>query len=275
LALAAGVAVLLLALLGAVAQDRGGDGVALGIETISAALGRPLQGAGSAVPGLYAFLAGMAAAINPCGFAMLPGYLALYVGTEQPATAAVRRALVVSAVVASSFVLLFGAIGAALAVAGGLLTGLLPLLSLLTGILLVIAGARVLAGRSLYLAAGERVAGRLGSSLNRKGLDAYAAYGLAYGLTSLSCTLPLFLSVVGTSLLLPGFASGTAQFVLYALGMSAVLAAATLAVSLPGAPALARLRSAGRWLTPASGFVLLLGGGYIVYYWLTLGRLLG
>ena len=64
------------------------------------------------------------------------------------------------------------------------------------------------------------------------------------------------------------------QFVLYALGMAVVLTAATFAVAFLRASVVSRLRDAGRWLQPLMGAVLLVVGGYIVYYWLSLGRLL-
>ncbi len=38
---------------------------------------------GEALPLGFAFTAGMATAANPCGFAMLPAYLSLYLGTSE------------------------------------------------------------------------------------------------------------------------------------------------------------------------------------------------
>ena len=54
-----------------------------------------------------AFAAGMVATFNPCGFAMLPAYLAYFVGMEDesPDTwTAVVRAMKVSAAVTTGFV---------------------------------------------------------------------------------------------------------------------------------------------------------------------------
>ena len=55
----------------------------------------------------FAFGVGMVAAVNPCGFATLPAYLSLYLGTEEegfskrtPATR-LLRALLVGATVSS------------------------------------------------------------------------------------------------------------------------------------------------------------------------------
>ena len=85
----------------------------------------------------YAFGAGMVSAVNPCGFAMLPAYLGLYLGardmmvapsgTTVVATgfasagaipAQVARATVVTWSVTAGFVLLFGGVGLAISAGG-------------------------------------------------------------------------------------------------------------------------------------------------------------
>ena len=55
--------------------------------------------------------AGAIAAFNPCGFAMLPAYLALFLGEPAGRRAAVGRALGVGAAVTVGFVLVFGIAG--------------------------------------------------------------------------------------------------------------------------------------------------------------------
>ena len=42
-----------------------------------------LTSLGALLPFGFAFGAGIVAAVNPCGFAMLPAYLSLYLGTEE------------------------------------------------------------------------------------------------------------------------------------------------------------------------------------------------
>lgn len=52
----------------------------------------------------------MVTAFNPCGFALLPGYLALFLGDQAGArsTSSVMRALAVGAAVTAGFVAVFG-----------------------------------------------------------------------------------------------------------------------------------------------------------------------
>ena len=59
-----------------------------------------------------AFAAGMVAALNPCGFAMLPAYLALVVNGDDPGRSrAVGRALAATAAMALGFLTVFGLFG--------------------------------------------------------------------------------------------------------------------------------------------------------------------
>ena len=267
-------------LAGAVAAARQGSDstLSIAVATLAGEATNRLQGIGEAIPLGVAFGLGMAAAVNPCGFALLPTYLGLYLGTATgeriPWPAQVRRALRVSTVMTMSFVALFGAAGLILGFLGAAVGGWLAWVSLATGVVLAIAGGRLLAGGSLDAPAAERLADRLGGAANRTGLLAYAAYGLAFGLSSLGCTLPLFLTVVGIGLAGGGIAGALGQLVLYALGMSAVVSVLTILVALFGRGVLARVRVAGRVLQPLSAALLLATGGYIVYYWLSAGGIL-
>ncbi len=80
------------------------------------------------------------------------------------------------------------------------------------------------------------------------GVGRMAAFGTAYTLSSLSCTLAVLLAVVAQALAVPSFA-GT---VLLLLALSAAVMSGTLA----------------RALRRLSGAVLTLSGAYLVAYWL-------
>src|SRR5260370_32700283 len=85
-----------------VARTASGAGVFLGVDQVVARPTAALGPVGGLLPLGYAFAAGMLAAVNPCGFALLPGYLGLYLGSfEAPASPARRlgRALAVAGAV--------------------------------------------------------------------------------------------------------------------------------------------------------------------------------
>ena len=150
---------LAVAVLGAL--EGGSNGLALGVSSLAAAASETLQAWGARVQLGYAFVVGMAAAVNPCGVALLPTYLGLYLSgaadERRGYAAQVRRAVLVSLTMTSSFVILFGAAGLLVGLAGAVAGDLLPWLSISVGVLLVLAGGRLLAGASL--AAARRVTG--------------------------------------------------------------------------------------------------------------------
>ena len=64
------------------ALQSGSGGLAIAVSTLAGSAGDALQGAERALPLGYPFVIGMASAVNPCGFALLPTYLGLYLGTS-------------------------------------------------------------------------------------------------------------------------------------------------------------------------------------------------
>jgi len=247
------------------------------VERISSAIGGLTSAAGTNVWWVYAFLLGVVAAFNPCGFALLPAYLGLYLNegnTGKSFAARTRRSLAVSAVVAVAFTLLFGVTGALFSLASSLIVRLLPWVGLGVGVLLIIAGGMSLGGRSLSVDTAQQVASKVGRDATSSGTRGYAAFGLAYGLASLGCALPLFLALLGTAVAGGGTWSAVVAFALYGVGMATTLGVLTVAAGVVSFGILARLRVVGRFVSGLGAVLLLASGAYVVYYWLTAGRFL-
>ncbi len=279
----AGLAVLLAygaAVTAALLTGSGIGGVNLAVESFSSASSNALSLVTTALPVGYAFGAGMVAAVNPCGFALLPAYLGLYIGqgvassTRQGLRRRWLQAVGISAAVTLSFVILFGVTGLLFSLASLAVAGYLPWAGLAIGVALVLVGGQMLRGGGIYTTLGERVADRLGRTASRPDVRGYLAYGLAYGIASLSCTLPIFLAVVGTALSSSGFLVATSEFLLYALGMGTVLSVLTLSTVSLSQAGIARVRAVAKFIQPVSAVLVLMAGAYVIYYWLTLGGLL-
>jgi len=261
---------------GLLSSPEGGTPVIF-VERISSAISSLTSGAGSSVWWVYAFLLGIVAAFNPCGFALLPAYLGLYLNegnTGKSFAARTRRSLAVSAVVAVAFTLLFGVTGALFSLASSLIVRLLPWVGLGVGVLLIIAGGMSLGGRSLSVDTAQQVASKVGRDATSSGTRGYAAFGLAYGLASLGCALPLFLALLGTAVAGGGTWSAVVAFALYGVGMATTLGVLTVAAGVVSFGILARLRVVGRFVSGLGAVLLLASGAYVVYYWLTAGRFL-
>src|SRR5919197_312231 len=78
---ASGVVVALAAAIIGALLGRNESGLVISIASASGGTTDALQAISDRLPLGYAFAVGMAAAVNPCGFALLPTYLGLYLGT--------------------------------------------------------------------------------------------------------------------------------------------------------------------------------------------------
>ncbi len=142
----------------------------------------------------------------------------------------------------------------------------MPWVGAIIGAALIFMGLWMLAGRTLYTGVFERLAARVGDP-TAMGVRGFFLFGLAYGLVSLSCTLPVFLAVMGGSLTAGSLVSGAGQFVSYGLGMTSVLLVLTLALALFKRGAVSRLRGVVPYVQILSAILLVLAGAYIVLYW--------
>lgn len=247
------------------------------VEGLSGSSGSLLGGFGVLTALGFAFTAGMVATVNPCGFAMLPAYLGMYLGENDEVRGTlpqrVGRAIGVGLVMTAGFVLLFGLAGIAIGAGARSIIEFVPWIGLGIGVLLAIVGSWLLAGGKLYTGAASRVAGHIGGQ-GETGIRGYFLFGLSYGVASLSCTMPIFLAVVGSTLAVSGVLAATGQFVLYALGMGVVIMTLTVGIGVFKGAMVGRLRTALRYTHPISAGLMIVAGSYIVFYWLTLGDLL-
>jgi cytochrome c-type biogenesis protein len=143
----------------------------------------------------------------------------------------------------------------------------MPWVGAVIGGALLLMGLWMLAGRTtLYTGVFERFAGHIGDP-RAMSVRGFFLFGLAYGLASLSCTLPVFLAVMGSSLTAGTFLSAAGQFVSYGLGMTAVIVVLTLALTLFKEGVISRLRKVTPYVHLISAALLVLAGAYIVFYW--------
>lgn len=214
------------------------------------------------LPLLVAFAAGTASAVNPCGFALLPAFVALFLGEAEADRTAWRRlgrAATVAGLVTIGFVVVFATLGTVISAGSRSFVRVVPWIALGVGVGLVAMGAAMLGGRSFGVSvhAMSRAGGRSNRSM--------VTYGVAYGLASAGCTLPVFLVVVAAALGSQGLVGGVGVFVAYALGMGAVLLAVTVATALGKGAIVRGLRRVVPHLEVVSGLGLLAAGGYLVY----------
>ena len=210
------------------------------------------------------FLRGLVAAVNPCGFILLPTYLMYFLGMQGQVPgsqrATIRRALVVSGSLSAGFMSVFVVAGliayhftswinqnakyATAAIAVGLVTlGV----AMLLGFKLPISTPRIDAG------------GRT------RGLGSMYVFGIAYAVASIGCTIGLFLATL-FSARRDGIASGVANVAAYGAGMALLVTALTVALAVANTGLLRILRGGMRHVQTIAAVFVILSGVYLLYY---------
>jgi len=264
-----------------IGKDSGIDGVNGFVESLSGGSSSILGDLGLLAPLGFAFAAGMASAVNPCGFAMLPAYLGLYLGDGEQGDVTMKtgrrlgKALLVGGSVTAGFIVLFGTTGTLINLgARTVVVGTLPWLGLAIGIALAITGSWMVGGGKMYSGIATRAASHIGDP-NQASPKGYFLFGLSYGTASLSCTLPIFLAVVGiSSFAVSSLLVSLGQFLLYGLGMGVVILGLTIGMAFAKGAMVKSVRKALPYIQPIGSWLMVIAGAYIVFYWLTIGGLL-
>ncbi|MFI7677401.1 cytochrome c biogenesis CcdA family protein [Actinophytocola sp. NPDC049390] len=212
---------------------------------------------------LFALTAGMLATVNPCGFAMLPGYLTMVVAGNDDATrvARVGRALAAGALMTAGFVAVFGIFGLLSLPLRGVLQQYLPIVTMVIGVVMVVVGVLLLAGRQLTLLLPKPARGAPSTRL-----VSMAGYGVAFAIASLSCTIGPFLAATGIALRGGDLTTGLTTFVAYALGMGLVVAVLAVAAALASTAVASGVRRVLPYVPRIGGVLLLATGAYVGYY---------
>ena len=192
---------------------------------------------------------------------MLPAYLGLLLGERDRGRA---HALMVGMAVSSGFVAVFVSSGALVAAGLRSIVTVIPWVAALIGVGLVATGVAQLRGARLFARLPGMRSAHVGRSL--KGL---MGFGASYGVASLSCTLPIFLSIVAGTLATDTIAESLTVLAAYGVGMSLVVIVLTLALAAGRDRVRESMRSASARLETIAGWVMIVAGAFVVWYWAT------
>ena len=213
----------------------------------------------------YSFLLGVLAAVNPCGFVLLPTYLLYYLnaeaGTESSRAASVARALRVGVSVSAGFVSLFLVVGLVTRLFTDAIRQNAKYVSLLIGVALVGMGIRMLTGWKPRIITPDIETKRDNT------VRSMFMFGIAYAVASIGCTIGFLVSVILGSVGRHGYASGVISVVLYGLGMGLLVTSLTVAIALAKNGFVRFLRRGLRWFDTVSAVLVTLTGLYLSWYW--------
>ncbi|AFE14026.1 putative integral membrane protein [Mycobacterium tuberculosis RGTB423] len=215
-----------------------------------------------------AFAAGLVAALNPCGFAMLPAYLLLVVHGQDSAgrtgpLSAVGRAAAATVGMALGFLTVFGIFGALTISAATAVQRYLPYATVLIGLALIALGGWLLLGRGLTALTPRSLGVRWAPTVR---LGSMYGYGISYAVASLSCTIGPFLAVTGAGLRGGSVVGSVAIYLAYVAGLTLVVGVLAVAAATASSALADRLRRILPFVNRISGALLVVVGLYVGYY---------
>ena len=213
------------------------------------------------------FSLGIATAINPCGFAMLPTWLGYFIGRntadQEARPEQVVRGLWVSLLLTVSFVAVFGLLGLAVShlVSEEAIARRTPWITVVLGLALIPYGLALLTGRRGSLSL-------LRPARGPRSAETWSVlgFGVSYALVSVGCAAPLFLLQVSGSFSRDGIVRGTTVYLAFAAGMAAVVTSLTLSLAVARGGLARNLRRLLPFTDRIGALALMLGGAYLIVY---------
>ena len=213
------------------------------------------------------FIAGILAAVNPCGFVLLPTYLMYFLGLQgsdvkSTQRETLRKALKVSGSLSLGFMAVFVVAAFAANYATSWLTANAKYATGFFGVALIVLGAAMLFGFKLPFLSPQKLQGQKDQTV-----ASMFVYGVAYAIASLGCTIGFFISAVfatssGNGNALDGLTNGLA----YAAGMAVLVGGLTVALAFANTGLLKMLRSGLQYMDRIAAAFVLISGVYLLWY---------
>jgi len=214
------------------------------------------------------FGGGLLAAVNPCGFVLLPTYLMYYLGVsgreDVPVEHGVTRALRVSLSVSAGFMTVFIIVGSISRLFTDWLNQNAKYLALVIGVGLFALGTAMLFGYRLPLSTPKL---DIGDRARDRTFVSMYLFGVAYAIASIGCTIGPFSATVLGTIDTDGFVAGLVAVVLYGIAMSLLVSGLTVSIALARSGLLRVMRTGMRYVEIASAVIMILSGSYLAWYW--------
>ena len=145
-----------------------------------------------------AFSAGILSFLSPCSVGMIPAYVGFYISNnEDKSFKKVYLGFLRGFILALGFSTIFILFAIFIIIFGDIIINIVPWIVILIGIIIVILGIRSLLNKGISLNIFHKIESNLeNKAKNKNGILKIYLFGILYGLASLGCSFPLFISTV-------------------------------------------------------------------------------
>jgi len=234
---------------------------------------------------IVALVTGVLSFFAPCAFPLLPGYMSYCLarkegirkgkGGAKDLKGSVRGGIIA----ALGIISIFSLAGILVAAAGSTVVAYVSYLTPVIAVVIAIMGFMMLVDRTAWA---DKMFGRITSKVqngisgmtgkrigagSNKGLY---LYGAGYGIASMGCQAPVFVAIMVAGFAAGGFGEAFLLFVLFGIGMGAMMVMVTVLVGMAKGMAIRKMTTAMPYIKRVSGLILLVAGMYLAYYYGTI-----
>lgn len=211
----------------------------------------------------FSFLQGVLAFLAPCAVALLPGYIVAFIsrsGSDSDTATRLLRGLKLAMLSIAGIFSIYAVATILIISAAQLLKDYMIWVTIGMGSILIIIGILMAAGKSFSFTLNVNHA-----SPKSEVAEAFI-FGLAYAIGALGCLFPLFLIVATQAMAAPSSWTGVGYFAAYFGGMSLMMIGTILMSVLAREIMMKYLRKILPHMEKVTGWLLIVAGGYVIYY---------
>jgi cytochrome c-type biogenesis protein len=201
----------------------------------------------------FAFTAGMFSLVSSCSYVLLPGYISYYFGTT------VKKTVLGGFVCTIGLLTIFSSIAVLVSGFGVFLSQYIPFFDLIGSAIIMLMGICILL--DIHLPYFSIPIKKLGHS----GFIGLFIFGIAYGLVGISCSAPIFFSILFFAMT-KGFINGIMTLLIYALGMGIPLILTSILVAEAKEFIIRRIVNVASRMHKISGVLLIILSISIIYF---------
>lgn len=216
----------------------------------------------------FSFVQGVLAFLAPCAVALLPGYIVAFISRnsegEPAALKRMNRGLKLALLSILGILVVYALAGAMIIVAAQVLKDYMKWITVGMGGALIVLGILMVMGKNFSFSLSMNSA-----THKSEAIEAFV-FGIAYAIGALGCLFPLFLVVATQAMAAPSAWLGASYFGAYFVGLSGMMIATILLSAFAKELVMKYLRKILPHMERVTGGLLILAGGYVIYYQMVL-----
>jgi cytochrome c biogenesis protein CcdA len=215
-----------------------------------------------------AFTAGILSFLSPCSVGMIPAYVGFYISNnEDRSFKKIYLGVLKGFVLALGFSTIFILFAIFIIAFGDIVINIVPWIVIIIGVIIIVMGVLSLLNKGVNLNIFHKIESSLeNKAKNRNGILKVYLFGILYGLASLGCSFPLFISTVLSTFIDKNYLNTVFVAGAYLFGIFIVSIILSSILSVSNTFIQDRFFKYRQYINKIAGIIMIIAGIYIIYY---------